>query len=91
MAQSKQRGGRRKRVAASDAVPLKLIGSLEGALATRVSDHDDPVREAALDTAIEWMRKMRTTYVIALIPVFVKCATLYGEHGAGVSDSDRSG
>lgn len=38
------------------------------------------MREAALDTAIESIRKMRTTYVIALIPVFVKYATLYGEH-----------
>ena len=60
--------------------PLRIAGAFDGAIAHRVArDTADPIRQAALDTAIAYLRGLETTDVLALLPVLGK----YSSHTAG--------
>ena len=62
-----------KRSAGKSAAPLKLCGSVDQVLSARVQpDHGDPVREATLELAIKYLRRLTTLEILAITPVLVR-------------------
>ena len=76
---AKSRRSQTERPEAARSLSLRLVGSIDGALANKVAeDWDSPIRETVIRTATECLGKLRTEDIVVLIPVFAQHAA-YGE------------